>query len=244
MANQNTNPNSDNNSTSTSGEDVTFDSIVDIDVAELNDNQKAFILDNSGELTEEQREMYAEVLEGADNSEDEDEDEDTEINPEDIEIKTRSKKTEEKKVESEGEDDDDTEIDPEEAKTIGKVVDKKLGDYRGTQSEIQAIKDKQDVNDFISDNPDFKPYRDVMLKYMAHPAYKDIPVENLSLIVAGSDLQKLGAKKEREAASKAKSTQDGGQTVRDRKGGGEDDWAKVSREAFEKKKNEVLGIKV
>lgn len=237
---QNNNPSGDVSGTSNT-DPITFESIAVVDVAELNDDQKAFILDNSGELTDEQRETYKDVLEGADD------DSDKKINADDVEIQTRGGKKSDDDDDSGGDDDDnsdDDKIDPDDEKTIKKVVNKQLDGFRGNQGDIQAIKDKQEVNDYIGDNPEFKPYRDVMLKYMAHPAYKNIPVDNVAKIVAGSDLQKLGAKKEREAADKAKSTQDGGQTVRDNKGGGaETDWAKASKEAFEKKKNEVLGIR-
>lgn len=235
MAEESNNTNS-NSGSSTNNSDISFDSIAEIDVAELNEDQKAFILDNSGTLTDEQRETYKDILDGAE------EDSNKQINPDDVEIKTRGK-NDSKTDDDKGDDDEDDTDDSDDEKNIGKVVDKKLGDFKGSQSEIQGIKDKQEVTEFVGDNPEFKPYRDVMLKYMAHPAYKNIPVENIAKIVAADDLQKLGAKKEREAATKAKSTQDSGRTVRDNKGGGETDWARASAEAFEKKKNEVLGIR-
>jgi len=237
MADESTTTNADDNSTVTTStnEDVTFDSIADVDVAELNDDQKAFILDNSGELSDEQRETYKDILEdGGDDGDEED------LDPQKVEIQIREPQKE--GVGGGEEDDEGEEIDPEDKKNIGKVVDEKLTDFRKSQSDVQVIKDKQEVNDYVNDNPEFKKYRGVMLKYMSHPAYRNIPASNIAKIVAGNDLQKLGAQKERQAAAKVKKTHDSGNTTR-KPSGGETDWGSASKEAFEKKKNEVMGIR-
>jgi len=232
MADEPTNDNQDPKG-EPSSETITIENVIELSPDQLSDDQKAFIKDNVGELTDEQKETFKEVIEAEKEPED--------IDPKKVKIKTRTPEPK-KKGEPEPTGDDD-EVDPEDKKTISKIVDDKLTDFTGKLDEVQKVKDQQEVSDFVADRPEFKPYRGVMLKYLAHPAYKNIPVENIAKIVAGEDLQKLGAKKEREAAEKAKATQDSGTTVR-KPSKGKTDWQTASKEEFEKKKNEVMGIRV
>ncbi len=232
MAEDNNNSNSsDDSGDSNANESITLDSVVEVAVTDLNDDQKTFLRDNVGELSDEQKETYKEIIES--------EDEKEEINPDDVEIETRTETKEEEKKEPKSDDDED--IDPEDEKTISKVVSKELEDFRGAIDDVQKIRDEQEVGVFINNNPDFKPYRAVILKHLAHPAYKNIPVNRIAIMVAGDDLQKIGARKEREAAARANATKDTGATARTSEGK-DTDWAAASKEAFEKKKNEVMGI--
>ena len=235
MAEPNTDIQNPDNQTPTGdspGEDLTLETIVGLDPADLTDEQKTTLEEKKADLTPEQAEKFGIELE---------EKEPEDIDPKKVKIKTRTPEPK-KKGEPEPTGDDD-EVDPEDKKTISKIVDDKLTDFTGKLDEVQKVKDQQEVSDFVADRPEFKPYRGVMLKYLAHPAYKNIPVENIAKIVAGEDLQKLGAKKEREAAEKAKATQDSGTTVR-KPSKGKTDWQTASKEEFEKKKNEVMGIRV
>ena len=154
---------------------------------------------------------------------------------EDLEPEVRKKDVE--KEENKG--DDEVEIDPEDEKSIGKVVDKKLKPVNDTLKEIARMKDEREVDSYIQDNPDFKKYRGSILKHISHPAYSNIPVANIAAMVASRDLMKIGAKKEREAAAKAKETQNNTTTVR--KSTGPVDWSKVSKAEFEAEKARVLG---
>lgn len=231
MADEPTNDNQPQD-TDTSNNEMTLDTVVEVAPDEMSDEQKSFIQENADNLTDEQKETFKSVLETEEKPED--------IDPEKVEIKTR---TEVKEEEPEEGEEEDVEVDPEDKKTIGKVVDEKIHDFQGKLSEVDKLKDQQEVTEFVGENPEFKPYKGVMLKYLAHPAYRNIPVENIARIVAGDDLQKLGAKKEREAAAKAKSTQDKGTTTR-KPQSGRTDWLEASKEDFERKKNEVMGIKV
>lgn len=227
--------NDDNNQDPKGGDTITLETVVDVSPDDLSDEQKTFLQENADGLSDEQKETFKDALEV-------EEEEPENIDPEKVEIETRTPEPK-KKEEPEPTGDDDDEIDPEDRKNISKVVDDKLDDFSGKLDEVQKVKDQQEVSDFVGDNPEFKSYKGVLLKYMAHPAYKNIPVKSIAAIVAGDDLQKLGAKKEREAAQKAKDTQGGGTTIR-KPAGGKTDWTSVSKEAFEKKKNEVMGIKV
>lgn len=202
--------------------EMSLDEIVEVAPDELSDEQKTFLQENSDNLTDEQKEKF-----GIESEE--------EPNPDEIEPEVRGGPKEEVPPEEE----EDDEIDPEDEKTIGKVVKKQLADVTSQLSEVQKLKDEAEVTAFIQSKPEYGKYRGVILKYLAHPTYKNIPVHNIAAMVAAKDLQKLGAQKEREAAQKVKETQGGGSTAR--KAGGETDWSKVSKEEFEAQKAKVLG---
>jgi hypothetical protein len=174
--------------------------------------------------------------EGKDKDGDDDEEEGEEEEEEDQEPEVRNK--EEEKDDGKGDEDED-DLDPDDKKTINKIIDKKLSPL---QQKIQRQNDEIDVNSYIVDNPEYAKYKPTMLKYLAHPAYKNIPVKNIASIVAGNDLQKLGAKKEREAAKKAKATRSKESSGR-KAGGGKVDWLKASDKEYEKKLQEVRGMR-
>lgn len=180
----------------------------------LTPEQKIFIEKNKDNLTEEQSQKYGFKKE-----------EELDINK--IEPETRYKQ-EEKSKEKEEE-----EFDPEDKDKIEKIVDRKVG------SKLFEMENKMEVSSFVASKPEYGKYKDVILKYMVHPDYKNIPVYNIAAIVASKDLMKLGAQKEREAMQKAKDTQGGGSTVR--KEGTVTDWHNATKEDFENQKSKVLG---
>ena len=165
---------------------------------------------------------------------DDDESEDEDINPEDYEIQTRK----EIKESSSSDDEDDDDVDPDDVMAINKVVDKKLGPL---QQQIQQQNDEIEVNSYIVNNPEYAKYKPVILKYIASPAYSNIPVKNIAAIVAVNDMQKIGAKKEREASNKANSTKNRGSQAR--KSSGDVNWLNASKEEYEAKVLEVKGVR-
>lgn len=138
------------------------------------------------------------------------------IDPDKIEPETRTpkgKEEDEPKDEDEPEDDDDEPV--LDQKHVNKLIKKGVQEgLTKERQEIQRLKDEAEVTSFIADKPEFKKYKGAMLKYLEHPAYANITVENIAAIVSAKDQQELGAQKEREAAKKAKDTQGGGKTVR------------------------------
>lgn len=170
-----------------------------------------------------------------DDKNDSTEDKNKKFNFDDIEVETRSK--EDKNIDDKDKEEED--VDPEDEKTIGKIVDKRLNPI---QERIQRQNDELEVNDYLMDNPDLKAYKPVMLKYLSHPAYKNIPVANIAAIVASKDLMKLGAKKEREAQSKANATKDNSKPFR-KSGTSKIDWSTASKEEFDDYHAKVLGQK-
>lgn len=152
-----------------------------------------------------------------------------------VEVETRTAKPQDDPKKEE----DDEDIDPDDEKTISKIVDKKLSGVSESLKQLQSLKDANEVDALIRTSPEYSKYREVALKYMAHPSYANIPAKNIMAIVASNDLQKLGAQKEREAAKKAADTKGGGDTTRDLPTG-KVDWANMSKEQFEIEKSKVL----
>lgn len=182
--------------------------------------------------TEDEEEKDEEKDTESDDEETDDE-KDEEVDIDDFEPETRTET--EKKKDKEDEDD----VDPDDAKTIEKVVDKKLSPL---QAQIQKQNNEIEANSYISDNPEMAKHKPVILKYMAHPAYKNIPVKNIAAIVSSSDQQKIGAKKERVAAKKAADTKSKGTQARKPKGG-KVDWLKAPKADYDKKLAEVKGMR-
>jgi hypothetical protein len=128
-------------------------------------------------------------------------------------------------------------IAPEDVKVIGGIVEKQLA---GTKKMLQDTQDRLEVEGFVAEKPEFAKYKGTILKYLQHPAYNQIPVENIASMVAAKDLMKMGAVKEREAQARADATKGGGTTART-PGGGTTDWSKAPKGDFEAQKRIVLG---
>jgi hypothetical protein len=151
-----------------------------------------------------------------------------------IEPETRvpeEKPTPESKPESEEE-----EIVPEDEATITKVVQKQLTPF---QKKVEEQTNIIEANNFIAVKPEFSKYRETIIKHMNHPAYKNIPVDRIAKMVAGDDLMKIGAEREREAQKKVLETKAGGNTTRLTPTG--KDWHTATKEEFEAQKASVLG---
>jgi len=158
------------------------------------------------------------------------------VDPEKVEIETRGAEPPKKPEEPTG---DEEEVDPDDKKTISKVVKDELAPITEQLSRVKKLENQTEVNAFLAGKPEFNKYRGVILKYMDHPSYSLVPVQNIAAIVAAKDLQKMGAEKERQANQKAKETQGGGSTAR--KPTGKTDWLGASKEEFEAQKSKVLG---
>ena len=182
------------------GDTLTLDQVDSFEPDNLEDTQKAFLEEHKEELSEEQREKFGITLEEAP------------IDPAKIKIKVRHKTAKQpiKPTTAAGASDDD-EVDPEDAATIGKIVDKKTAPFIKQQ---QKLADENAVDTYIGANPDFKKYRAVALKYMGNPAWQNVPVKAIFSYIGSDDLMKIGARKEREAQKQAAETRSGGHTAR------------------------------
>lgn len=214
--------------------ELVLEEVTEVAPDELSEEQTTYLQENVDDLTDEQKETFKEVLEK----------EEEPVDPGKVKIKTRikTKKPKEGK-EGEEEEEEDEDVDPDDEVTIGKVVKKGLKpmqDQLDAQTKrSQKLADEAEVDAFIRDNPDHKKYRGVILKHMKHPSYSNIPAANIAAMVAAEDQQKIGAKKERKAAEKAKSTQGGGSSARKPKAG-EVDWGKASKKQVAAKRQEIL----
>ena len=205
--------------------ELTIETVIETPIEELNDDQKTFLIENQDKLSDEQKGVFKDILE--------------EKEEEEPPIDEPSGRTIPKKEDDEPPTDDE-EIDPDDEKTIGKVVDRKIKPLAKLTEEIQAVKDRQEVDALINAKPEYGKFREAILKYASHPSYKDVPIHFIAAGLAAKDLQKMGAEKEREAQKKAKETQGGGQPFR-KPGGEQVDWSTVSKEAFEAQRAKVLG---
>lgn len=173
------------------------------------------ITDDTIESTEEDTE------ENGDSNEDNNSDDD---NEEDLEPQTRTSKK------------------SDDAETPG---DKKSDDVQAkgeedTNARIARIENQTELNAFLVDKPEYKKYGPAILKHMNHPAYAQIPVEKIAVMLSAEDQQKIGARKEREATKKANDTKGNGTTVR-KSNTGEVDWSKASPEEFAAQRAKVFG---
>ena len=103
------------------------------------------------------------------------------------------------------------------------------------EKEAKA-QDEQEIKDFLSANPDFKPYEAKARKYMSHPSRKDVPIEEIFYGVAGKDLLKIGAKRAKIADNEAKKTKSGGGAA---DAGGVKSAADMTKAELEAKQAEV-----
>ena len=100
-----------------------------------------------------------------------------------------------------------------------------------------ATQDAQEVSKFLDEHPDFKPYRAKVERWMKHPARRSLPVSTIFFEVAGNDMMKMGAERERNAVAKAKNTKSGGGSNRDAMA--PTDWSKATPAELETEKQRV-----
>lgn len=234
---QNPEDNSQDNPDTPATEPLNLEDVVSVPPAELDENQTKFLQENADSLTDEQKETYKEVLTPKDEKS---EDEDIDIDK--IEPETRgakAKEKEDKSKKSDEGDEEDEEIDPGDEKAIRKVVKEETAGVSEALSQIQQLKDQNEVDALIRLVPEYAKYREVALKYMNHPAYSNIPAKNIMAMVTSKDMQKLGAQKEREAAKKAADTKGGAAQARTPTGG-KVDYKNMPAPEFQKVKEEAL----
>jgi hypothetical protein len=152
-----------------------------------------------------------------------------------------------KKEDKKPDDEDEEEVDPEDKKLIGKMVEKglkPLKDQLQSQSQTtQELMDKAEVDSFIGSKPEAKQYREKMLTYMKAEHYNALPAHAIFKIVAGDDLEKIGAEKERTAREKAEETYTPGNSVRQPSPTGKD-WSKASSADIAAQKAKIFGQQI
>src|SRR3990167_6194402 len=209
--------------------ELSLDQVVEVAPEELTDEQKTYLQDNAGDLTDEQKETFKDVLTKKEEP----------IKDEDFETEVR-KAPLVKKEKGDERDEGDGEIDSDDEKAISKMVAKQIKPVQETLKRVQEMEDRAEVDSFIAVRPEFAKYRGVILKHVQHPSYANIPIHNIAAMVSAKDMQALGAAKEREAARKAAETKGGGQMQR-KVTSGKTDWGKISSEDFAVQRAKVMG---
>jgi hypothetical protein len=215
-------------------EELNLEEVVALPVEELKEEHTTFLNEHVEELSDEQKETFKDVLKPV-----EPKNSDEEVVPE---YRFAPKKIDEKKTDEEEEEDD--EVDPNDKKLIGKMVEKGLKpvkDLLDQQSQTtKTIQDQTEVDAFINVKPEAKPYRAKMLTYMKAEHYNVLPIHSIFKIVAGDDLEKIGAEKERLAREKAEATHDNGSSVRPTTSVGKD-WNKATPQEIADQKAKIFG---
>lgn len=111
------------------------------------------------------------------------------------------------KDEGGSDEDEDDNVAPEDEELITKVVAKQLAPIINKSLEAD---DNQEINDFLTENPDFKPFEAKARRYMSHPSRRSLPIKSIFYEVAGDNLLRMGAERGKLADEKAKNSQTGG----------------------------------
>ncbi len=136
------------------------------------------------------------------------------------------------------EDLDEDDLDPNDTKLISKVVEKRLKPlFEKTMQE----EDEQEIKDFLKDNPDFAKFEGKARKFMQHESRKHLPIKSIFYEIAGDDLLKIGAEREKKAQEEAKHSGTGGGSSRETDKKEKAVWD-MTPEEFEAQKMRVRGI--
>lgn len=104
------------------------------------------------------------------------------------------------------EDEDEDDVDDEDAKIIDKRIEKHLAPIKEKEALAEL---KTEINDFVAQNPDFKPFAEKALKWAQHPSWKDVPTKQLMYAAAGEKLMAIGAKRQKAVIVNTQKTKTG-----------------------------------
>jgi hypothetical protein len=150
--------------------ELVLEEVVSKEVTDLTDPEKAFLTEHKDELTTTESTKFGIQVE-------------TKVEPE---VRSTIKPPEKPK------DDDNTEeVLPEDEAAITKVVNKRVAPL---EEQAKQQQDVIDVNNLIASKPEYAPYREQILAYAKHDAYKQIPIHNIAAIVTSKDQQKIGSR--------------------------------------------------
>ena len=148
------------------------------------------------------------------------------------------KKLKESDDDQQGEDDEDSEeedVDDEDAKIIDRRIARQLAPLRAKEYTQEV---KAEIDTFVADNPDFKPFAAKAAKWAEHPDYKNLPTKQLMFAAAGDKMLMIGATRKAAAIAKANSTKTGANAGGE--AGGKKSVAEMSDAEFEQ---EVARVK-
>lgn len=125
--------------------------------------------------------------------------------------KLRSKTTEDEPEPEFDEEEDNLTSEAREA--IGKVVNQRLAPLLG---KFATDANAQEFAELVSDEPEAAKYENHIKAYMAHDAWKGVPISAIYHHLAFSNAKAIGAKKKATADLEAKQNKGGGRTIVDK----------------------------
>jgi hypothetical protein len=131
-------------------------------------------------------------------------------------------------------EEEDEEIDPDDKKKITKVVAEQ---FAPIIDRTQAAEDEREISDFLTKNPDFKPFEKKVRRFITDESRRHLPVESIFYEVAGPHLLKMGAERKIKADEAAKHTTTGGGSSRGAIG--EKSISAMTKDEFEAEQEKV-----
>lgn len=174
---------------------------------------------------------------------------------EEDEGKEEDKDDKNKEEKEKGEDGDEEEdiLSEEDRKAIDKRIDAQLKPVKETVDarEKEIAKDKRELGfkSYISERPEFKPYADIIAKYIHHDKFIGMGLKDseyfdrvTAAVLGTKTIIEIGGKIKAEAIIKAKKGDVGAGSKSSTEGSGEIDWSTASKEEFEKQYEKVMGM--
>jgi hypothetical protein len=125
--------------------------------------------------------------------------------------KAKLAKEQAKATEIRDEDIDYDNVTPEDEALISKVVAKR---FAPIIEKSLAAEDDMEINQFLTENPDFKEFEAKARRYMQHESRRHLPIKSIFYEIAGDKLMKIGAERAKQADQRAKESQVGGGSTR------------------------------
>ncbi len=131
-------------------------------------------------------------------------------------IKKLEEKLKSGEEDSDDEDDQGDDADDLSEEKIEKVISKRIAPLEeatriSVEKSLEA-EDKAEAKEYVRLHPEFAPYQAKAEKFMKHPSRRQLPIESIFYEVAGKDLMKIGAARQKQADDDAKRSNAGGGT--------------------------------
>ena len=106
----------------------------------------------------------------------------------------------EKESDDDSDSGDDEDLTPEEEDALNKHIQEAVSPL---VERITAEDNAKELNSFLSENPDFKPFKAKIERYMNHDTRKHLPVTTIAMEAVGPEgMMKIGAKMARQSDQK------------------------------------------
>jgi hypothetical protein len=149
--------------------------------------------------------------------------------------KLKKEKAAEDDQQGEADESDEDDVDDEDAKLIDSRIARQLAPLQAKEYTQEV---KAEIDTFVSENPDFKPFAAKAAKWAEHPDYKNLPTKQLMYAAAGDKMLIMGAQRKAAAITKANKTKTGSNSGGE--AGGTKPVAEMSDEEFNA---EVMRVK-